>query len=157
MRKRLVDGLHHDSAKSEQNWLQVEELAEVELTSEDVSHPIESAFLATGASGWRAAGPGSQTIRLVFTNPQQIRLIHLNFVESIVERTQEYVLSWSSDSGKSFREIVRQQWNFNPSGATTEMENYHVDLSNVTVLELSINPDISNRNAVASLEQWRIA
>jgi hypothetical protein len=67
------------------------------------------------------------------------------------------VLRWSSDNGRSFREIVRQQWNFTPSGTTEETEDHQVDLPNVTVLELIINPDIGNQNAIASLAKWRIA
>ena len=135
----------------------MEELAEVEITSEDAAHPIESALLPGRASGWRAAGPGKQTIRLLFTNPQQLRRIWLNFVETRTERTQEYVLRWSPDSGQSFREIVRQQWNFSPEGATSETEDIHVELPAVTVLELSIIPEISGGNALASLAQLRLA
>jgi hypothetical protein len=157
MRKRLIDEVRLDASIPEHNWLNVEDLAEVELTSEDALHPIESAFLDDGNLGWRAGVAGSQTIRLRFENPQRIRLIHLRFIESAVERTQEYVLRWSSDNGRSFQEIVRQQWNFNPSGTTEETEDHQVDLSNVTVLELIINPDIGNQNAIASLAKWRIA
>lgn len=157
MRKRLIDGLQPDALKPERDWLDVGELAEVEMTSEVVANPIEAALLPKGHGGWRAGTPGSQTIRLLFENPQRISHIHLGFVETVVGRTQEYVLRWSPDRGQSFREIVRQQWNFSPSGATSETEDYDVELLNVTVLELSINPDIGNKNAVASLEQWRIA
>jgi hypothetical protein len=135
----------------------MEELAEVEITSEDAAHPIESALLPGQDSGWRATGPGKQTIRLLFTNPQQLRRIWLNFVETHTERTQEYVLRWSPDHGQSFREIVRQQWNFSPKGATSETEDLQVDLPEVTVLELSIIPDISGGNAFASLAQLRLA
>jgi hypothetical protein len=157
MRKRLVDEIHKDSAKAEREWINVEELAEVELTSEIVSNPIEAALLPKGHGGWRAGTPGSQTIRLLFANPQRIHRVHLNFVELHVERTQEYVLRWSPDDGQSFQEIVRQQWNFSPLGTTSETEDYDVELANVTILELSINPDIGNHNAIASLERWRIA
>ena len=45
--------------------------------------------------------------------------------------------------GRSFREIVRQQWNFNPPNETREVEEYRVELSDVTVLELVIIPDIN--------------
>ncbi|PQP33751.1 carbohydrate-binding protein, partial [Desulfobacteraceae bacterium SEEP-SAG9] len=109
------------------------------------------------ASGWRAAGPGKQTIRLLFDYPQRLQRIWLNFVETRTERTQEYVLRWSPDGGQSFREIVRQQWNFSPQGATSETEDLHVELPAVTVLELSIIPDISGGNAFASLAQLRLA
>jgi hypothetical protein len=157
MRKRFIDEARPDVSIPEHSWLHVEDLAEVELTSEEALHPIESALLDKGDSGWRAGIAGSQTIRLRFENPQRIRLIHLKFVEPAAERTQEYVLRWSPDNGGSFREIVRQQWNFNPSGTTEETEDHQVDLSNVTVLELVINPDIGNRKAIASLAQWWIA
>lgn len=157
MRKTLIDGTDRTARNAEPEWLNVEDLVEIELTSEIISNPIEAALLPKGSGGWRAGVPGSQTIRLLFMHPQRIRHIHLNFVEPDAERTQEYELRWSPDHGQSFREIVRQQWNFSPSGATSETEDYDVDLNDVTVLELSINPDIADRDAVASLERWRIA
>jgi len=79
------------------------------------------------------------------------------FVEDRTERTQEYVLRWSADGGESFREIVRQQWNFRPQGAACETEDHQVELPAVTVLELSIIPDISGGKAFASLAQLRLA
>ena len=157
MRKRIIPQVQQETASPDQDWLHVEGLAEVEITSEDAAHPIESALLPGRASGWRAAGPGKQTIRLLFANPQRLRRIWLNFVETRTERTQEYVLRWSPDGGQSFREIARQQWNFSPQGATRETEDHHVELPAVTVLELSIIPDTSGGNAFASLAQLRLA
>ena len=157
MRKRIITPVLKETASPDQEWLNVEGLAEVEITSEDAAHPIESALLPGGTSGWRAAGPGKQTIRLLFARPQRLRRIWLSFVETRTERTQEYVLRWSPDGGQSFREIVRQQWNFSPQGATRETEDHHVELPAVTVLELSIIPDTSGGNAFASLEQLRLA
>jgi hypothetical protein len=156
MRKRIIAPVQKKTASSDQDWLNVEGLAEVEITSEDADHPIESALLPGGASGWRAAGPGKQTIRLLFASPQRLRRIWLNFVETRTERTQEYGLRWSAD-GQSFQEIVRQQWNFSPQGATCETEDHHVELPAVTVLELSIIPDIRGGDAFASLAQLRLA
>ena len=157
MRKRIITPVQQETALPDLEWLNIEELAEVEITSEDAAHPIESALLPGHASGWCAAGYGKQTIRLLFTNPQQLRRIWLNFVETRTGRTQEYVLRWSPDGGKSFQEILRQQWNFSPEGATSETEDLHVDLPAVTVLELSIIPEISGGNALASLAQLRLA
>ncbi len=157
MRKRIITPVQQETALPNLEWLNIEELAELEITSEDAAHPIESALLPGHDSGWCAAGPGKQTIRLLFANPQQLRRIWLNFVETRTRRTQEYVLRWSPDGGKSFREILRQQWNFSPEGATSETEDFHVDLPAVTVLELSIIPDISGGNALASLAQLRLA
>ena len=157
MRKRIITPIQQETGSPDQDWLNVEGLAEVEITSEDGAHPIESALLPGRTSGWRAAVPGKQTIRLVFAHPQRLQRIWLNFVEPRTERTQEYVLRWSPDSGQSFREIVRQQWNFSPQGATSETEDHHVELLAVTVLELSIIPDTSGGNAFASLAQLRLA
>jgi hypothetical protein len=157
MRKRIITPVQQETASLDQKWLNMEGLAEVEITSEDAAHPIESALLPDRASGWRAAGPGKQTIRLLFSNPQRLRRIWLKFVEPRTERTQEYVLRWSPDGGQSYQEIVRQQWNFSPQGSTSETQDLHVELPAVTVLELSIIPDISGGNAFASLMQLRLA
>ncbi len=158
MRKRITAPIQKAAAPDDQDWLDVEALAEVEITSEDAGHPIESALLAPGgAPGWRAEGPGQQTIRIQFAAPQRLRRIWLDFAETETERSQEYVLRWSPDGGKSFREIVRQQWNFSPQGATRQTEDHRVDLPAVTVLELSIIPDTSGGEAVASLAQLRLA
>jgi hypothetical protein len=157
MRKRIITPAHQETELPDLEWLDVEGLAEVEITSEDVAHPIEFALLPGQVSGWRAAGPGKQTIRLIFDQPQTLKRIWLQFVDNDTERTQEFVLRWSSDGGQSFREIVRQQWNFSPDGAHSETEELHVALTGVTVIELEIIPDISGGDAFASLAQLRLA
>ena len=157
MRKRIIAQVQQEPAPPDQEWLNVEDLAEVEITSEDTAHPIESALLPGRVSGWRATGPGKQTIRLFFTYPQRLQRIRLNILETRNERTQEYVLRWSADGGQSFREIVRQQWNFSPQGSTCETEDHYIELPAVTVLELCIIPDISRGNSFASLAQLRLA
>ena len=81
----------------------------------------------------------------------------LVFEETETERTQEFVLRWSPDGGRSFREIVRQQWNFSPPQTISEFEEYHVQLADVAVLELVIVPDISRGAARASLKNLRLS
>ena len=157
MRKRIIPPAKQNTSPLDENWLDLERLAQVEITSEDATYPIESALLPGQVWGWRATQPGEQSIRLLFEHPQRLRRIWLRFVELATERTQEFVLRWSPDGGQSFREIVRQQWNFSPQGATCETEDHRVDLMGVTVLELSIIPDISKGNALASLAQLRLA
>ena len=158
MRKRIIARPQQEaSSLPDEDWLDLERLVDVEVTSEDAGHPIESALLAQRGSGWRAAEPGRQTIRLLFTRPQQLRRICVVFAESECERTQEYVLRWALDGEKSFREIVRQRWNFSPQGATRETEDHRVELSDVGILELIIIPDTSGKTAFASLAQLRLA
>ena len=157
MRKRIGNPVPQQNVDSDHKWLDIEKLAVVEVTSEDAEFPIESALLPGKVSGWRASGPGEKIIRLLFDNPRRLQWIRLNFEELEIERTQEYVLRWSPDGGQSYQEIIRQQWNFSPEGATSEVEDYQIELPAVTILELSINPDISEKNAFASIEELRLA
>jgi hypothetical protein len=157
MRKRIIGQETQNVAPANENWLNVDTLAQVEVTSEDAAHPIESGLLPGEESGWRAAQPGAQTVRLMFDRPQRIKSLHLQFHEDELERTQQFVLRWSSNGGQSFREIVRQQYNFSPPDTTDECEIYSVDLDGVTTLELNIVPDISGGPARASLAQLRLA
>ena len=157
MRKRIISPVKQETTFIDQDWLNLDELVEVEMTSEDEQHPVGSALMPDRGAGWRATGPGEQTIRLIFTSPQKLQRICLSFLDIQAERTQQYVLRWSSDDGESFQEIVRQQWNFSPEGANSETEDHHVNLTGVTVLELNIIPDINGGNALASLSQLRLA
>ena len=158
--KRVVDPvstpIQHDHSLADQ-WIDLASTARVEITSEDPQHPVEAALLSTEQGGWRAARPGEQTIRLIFDRPQHVRRIQLLFEEPNRQRTQEFALHWSPDGGHSFKEIVRQQWNFSPTGSVRETEDYRVDLPGVTTLELAIVPDISKGDAHASLASWRVA
>src|SRR4030095_8251711 len=132
MRKRVVPGHPTQGALADEDWLHVEGLAEVEVTSEALPYPVDGAFLSSASAGWRASGAGAQT--------------------------QEYTWRWSHGYGESFHEIVRQQWNFSPHGATCEVEDHYVELPSVAILELTIIPDVRiGSKAVASLAHWRLA
>jgi hypothetical protein len=154
----VVPGYPQQGALADENWLSMEGLAEVEVTSEALAYSIEGALLPVPSAGWRASGPGPQTIRLHFRPPQPLTRILLYFVETEMERTQEYTLRWSPGYGEPFHEIVRQQWNFSPRGSTCEIEDHCVELPSVAILELNIIPDIrSGTKAVASLAHWKLA
>lgn len=141
MRKRIVTPTPA-MAHAQEDWLDLERAATVEVTSEDKDFPIESSLSIKPRQGWRAAEPGAQTIRLVFDEPQELKRISLVFEENEIRRTQEFVLRESSNLGGPFREIVRQQWNFSAPTSTREIEEYRVELSDVGILELTIVPDI---------------
>jgi hypothetical protein len=157
MRKRLISPIPHDRVPFDNGALDLANLATVEITSEDQAYPIECALLLPDRRGWRAAEPGPQVIRLLFDQPQKLTPIRLDFEETEIPRTQEFVLRWSADGGQSFREIVRQQWNFSSPGTVRETEDYTVELCDVTVLELRILPDQAGGNAWASLANLRLA
>jgi len=156
MRKRIITPLQAGSAIPGQAWLNLDAIGQVDISSEAADFPIENALIFGSNSGWRAAEPGTQTVRLIFDTPQALQRIWLNFVETEVERTQEYLLQWSAD-GRTFQEIVRQRWNFNPLNASSETEEHQVDLPSVSVLELIIIPNIGDQQAYASLQGLRLA
>jgi hypothetical protein len=157
MRKRLITPISQDAPHLDEGWLELDHAAAVEVTSEDKDYPVEAALVSGEMRGWRAGSPGIQTIRLIFDEPQRLTRIALVFEETETERSQEFVLRWSSDGGLSFREIVRQQWNFSPPKTVREIEDYRVDLSGVTVLELIIVPSISRGASRASLKSLRLS
>lgn len=156
MRKRIVAPTPASVAGDESNWLDLASLTEVEVTSEDADAPIDGAFDRQNPTGWRAARPGEQTIRLLFDSPQTLQRIELLFIEDAHERDQEFVLRYATGAGP-LQEIVRQQFHFSPGGAVRELECYSVTLTNVTLLELHIIPHRGGGDAVATLARMRVA
>jgi hypothetical protein len=143
MRKSIVSPNPATKTPISDNWRDLVRIARVEITSEDEAFPIENALGKAATAGWRAATTGPQVIRLFFDEPLAIKHLSLHFVEKSAERPQEFAVYASSGSGE-LREVVRQQWNFSPSGTTEEVEDYKLDLADVTVLELRIDPDRSH-------------
>jgi hypothetical protein len=157
MRKRTINSSSEAGSRSGDVWLDLERLAQVEITSENAEHPVESALIPDRGPGWMAAQPGKQTIRLIFDQPLTLGRIFLRFDERGQERTQEFVLRWLPQGQQSPREIVRQQYNFSPPSTNQEIEEYRVNLDGVSAVELEIVPDISGGSAYASLTQMRLA
>ena len=156
MRKKIIGPGHKEPSSTDHAWLDLEHLARVEITSEEAGHPVESALTTGVGPGWLAGEAGKQTIRLLFDEPQAVGHIHLVFEEGRRERTHEFVLRWSKDGGRSFREIIRQQYTFSPPGATREVEDYTVNLDGVDAIELTVVPDIGGGDARASLISLRL-
>jgi len=158
MRKRIVESSRPQSETpdSKDRWLDLARIATVEVTSEDPDFPVEAVFESDSGSGWRASQDGKQQLRIIFDEPATVHRMRLHFVEPEVERTQEFTIRWSSAQGGPPRDVVRQQWNFSPAGSMSEVEHYDVNLERVSVMELSISPDISNQKAKATLLSWRV-
>jgi hypothetical protein len=148
--------MRSSAAVGERGWLELDQAATVEVTSEAEGYPVEEALLRDGR-GWRADMPGPQTIRLLFDPPQTIHLIRLVFKEEAFARTQEFVLRWLPHGSGSWKDVVRQQWNFSPPNTTEECEEYRFNLTSAAALELTINPDISRGESRASLQRLQVA
>ena len=160
MRKSIVSPNPATKTPISDNWRDLVRIARVEITSEDEAFPIENALGKAATTGWRAATTGPQVIRLFFDEPLAIKHLNLHFVDKAAERSQEFAV-YASSGGAELREVVRQQWNFSPSGTTEEIEDYKLDLADVTVLELRIDPDRSHdpkeSKNFASLQSLKLA
>jgi hypothetical protein len=153
LRKQVIPRHLVESAFFE-GEIPIADVATVQVTSEQADHPIDNAFdhsRGSGGSRWIAEGPGEQTVILVFDTPQAIRTIGLEVEEPAVSRTQELSVSISHDGGRTYRELVRQEFNFSPPGTSFEREVWSVEAGGVTHLRLEIKPDKGGRVGRATL------
>jgi hypothetical protein len=60
-------------------------------------------------------------------------------------------LALSTDGGLTYRECVRQEFNFSPEGTTWEQEKWSVQQDYVTHVRLVIKPDKGRRDVYATL------
>lgn len=157
LRKRIVDPGSDPGVGGTPEWLDLAALAQVEVSSEDPDHPVEHALLPQYEAGWQASGPGRQTLRICFDEPQTVRRIYLHFVETELTRNQEFTLAWAPTQASSVEVLVRQQWNFSPTGSTHQIEDYRPSPREIEVVELVIVPDVSGGEARATLQQLRLA
>lgn len=159
LRKQIIPKRSGESASLE-GEIPIAVVATVQVTSEQADHPIDNAFderRGPGGSRWVADAPGEQTVILVFDSPQTIRKIGVEAEELAVSRTQELSVSVSSDGGRTYRELVRQEFNFSPPGTSFERELWSVSAGAVTHLRLEIKPDKGGRVGLATLTSLAVA
>lgn len=114
-------------------------------TSEDPGHPIENLIdghCGRGSTFWAAASSNTtERIDLEFDQPQGIRSMIYEVEERSCERTQEVRVEVSSDGGRSYRQVLVQEFTFSPAGATFQREEQRLNLPPITRLRLTIVPD----------------
>jgi hypothetical protein len=159
LRKEVIRKHPVESALFE-GEIPIASVATVQVTSEQTDHPIDHIFdnrRGPGGSRWVADGPGEQTVILVFDRPQTIRRVGLEVEELEVQRTQELSVSLSSDGGRTYRELVRQEFTFSPPGTGFEREDWSVPAVAATHLRLDIKPDKGGRVGRATLTSLALA
>ena len=154
MLRKLIIKPHPATSDAATGEIDIAAVATVQVTSESPEHPIDSAFdtrRGPGGTRWVAGDPGEQTVILAFDAPQTIRNILLEIEEPEVARTQELQLCLSCDGGRTYRELLRQEFNFSPTGTTFEREKWSVSAQGVTHLRLVIKPDKGDKLCRATL------
>ena len=82
-----------------------------------------------------------ERIVLEFDQPQTIARLVYEVEEAMRERTQEIRVEVSEDRGRTYRQILVQEYTFSPGGATYQREDQRFNLHGVTHLRLTIVPN----------------
>ena len=161
LRKRLLGTSRATEADafSHLHEIDLHTSATIHYSSEEAAHPIDHMFdgnCGPGGTLWRSARPNAtEQLVLEFDQPQHIAHLVFEVEERAVERTQEIRIEFSSDHGKTYRQILVQEYTFSPQGATYECESLSFDLHDVTHLRLMIVPNKSGAGA-ASITSLRL-
>jgi hypothetical protein len=158
LRKRLI---------SEQSSTSPERLGEIDIageatiaySSENPDHPLEHLIdRHFGRGGTRWAGARQDTterIVLEFDHPQRISRLVYEVEECWQERTQEVRVEVSTDHGRTYRQVLAQEYTFSPQGATFQHEDLRLDLAAITHLGLTVVPN-KGGSGVATLTSLRL-
>jgi F5/8 type C domain len=158
MRKRLMSEQVSKSA-DRPGEIDVASLAMFGYSSEDPDHPLEhliDGHRGRGGTRWASARPNTtEHIELEFEPPQQISRLVYEVEECHVERTQQVRVEVSTDHGRTYRQLLAQDYTFSPEGATFQHEELQLDVRPITHLQLTIIPN-KGGSGVATLTSLRL-
>jgi F5/8 type C domain len=133
--------------------------ATIAYSSEDPAHPVEHLLdgrSGPGATRWISAHPDViEQIVVEFDQPQTISRLVYEVEEAVRERTQEVRVEFSDDGGRTYRQILVQEYTFSPGGATYQREDQRLNLRQVSHLRLTIVPN-KNGSGTATLTLLRL-
>lgn len=161
MLRKLIVPAHPNERRTgeEAEGMSIPELATVLVTSEAAEHPVDCLFDGhdgPGGTRWVAAVDGEQELILAFDTPQTIQEVGLETEEFQASRTQVLTLALSQNGGRTYREILRQEFNFSPPGTTFERERWTVAATMVSHLRVTVRPDKGGKLGRASLTSLTI-
>jgi hypothetical protein len=131
-------------------WLDLDAVADVTIVAGGRRAP-------RNPPAWTADCSGEQLIEVRFRQPTPVSHLRVTCSEFEQSRTQEMTIWASLHRGEQHREVLRQQFNFSPDGATQEVEEYALQLEAVSAIQLRIVPSIDGRLAVARVKELRLA
>ena len=155
LRKRPLEAEAAASGRAA-NEIDIVGRATISYSSEDPAHPVEHLLdgqSGPGATRWMSARADTiEHIVLEFDQPQTISRLVYEVEEATRERTQEVRVEVSEDGARTYRQILVQEYNFSPRGATYQREEQRLDLDRVTHLRLTIVPN-KNGSGTATLRR----
>jgi hypothetical protein len=158
LRKRPLEA---DAATSTEaaDEIDIAGCATVAYSSEDPAHPVEHLLdgrSSPGATRWISARPDTiEHILVEFDRPQAISRLVYEVEEAERERTQEVRVEVSEDEGRTYRQILVQEYTFSPGGATYQREEQRFNLRQVSHLRLTIVPN-KNGSGTATFTALRL-
>jgi hypothetical protein len=133
--------------------------ATIAYSSEHPAHPVEHMLdgrSGLGATRWISARPDIvEHIVVEFDQPQAILRLVYEVEEAMRECTQEVRVEVSEDGGRSYSQILVQEYTFSPTGATYQREEQSSNLHQVSHLRLTIVPN-KNGSDTATLTTLRL-
>lgn len=158
MRKRLMSE-QISSCAGKPGEIDVASLATFRYSSEDPVHPLDHLIdgrCGRGGTRWASArADTTECIELEFDPPQEISRVIYEVEEYRVERTQQVRVEISVDHGRIYRQVLAQDYNFSPKGATFQHEELHLDVRPITHMRLTIVPN-KGGSGVATLTSLRL-
>jgi len=158
LRKRPLEAEAATSARAA-GEIDIAGCATIAYSSEDPAHPVEHMLdgrNGPGATRWVSTRPDTvEHIVIEFDRPQPVSHLLYEVEETLRERTQEVRLDVSEDGGQSYRQILVQEYNFSPRGATYQREEQRFNLRQVTHLRLTLVPNKSG-SGTASITALRL-
>jgi hypothetical protein len=133
--------------------------ATIAYSSENPAHPVEHMLdgrSGPGATRWISTRPDAiERIVVEFDQPQAISRLVYEVEEAMRERTQEVRVEISEDGGRTYRQILVQEYTFSPGGATYQREDQRFNLLQASRLRLTIVPN-KNGSGTATLTALRL-
>jgi hypothetical protein len=159
IRKRMMSEQRGSQIPERGKEIDIAASATIAYSSEDAQHPVDyliDTHYGRGGTCWSSArADETEHIVLEFDNPQPISCLVYEVEESRLQRTQEVRVAVSLDHGRSYRQVLVQEYTFSPQGATFQHEELRLDLPAITHLSLTIVPN-KGGSGVATLTSLRL-
>lgn len=159
IRKRLISEQSQGFPGVAAGEIDIASRATLAYSSEDPAHPIEhliDGYYGRGSTHWASARTNAtERIVLEFDHPQRISCLVYEVEEYQQERTQEVRVEVSSDQGRTYRQVLVQEYTFSPHGALFQHEELRLEFPAITHLSLTIVPNKSG-SGVATLTALRL-